>query len=88
VGGEGKFSEMAQTAELSCHFHQSIIIKSGQLFSLIASRVRLSKISAIDLKSLISHSAIVLSLYFLYFDVSDFPFTITLLEATVKFPEI
>jgi hypothetical protein len=81
-------AEIAQTAELSCHFHQSIIIKSGQLSCFIASRVLLSRISANDLKSFISHSVMVFSLYFLYFDVSDFQFTITLFEATVKFPEI
>jgi hypothetical protein len=75
--------EIALIAELNCHFHQSMIIRSGQLLNFIASRRLLHKISSIDLKSSISHSPIVSSLYFLYLEDSAFQLTITLLEATV-----
>jgi hypothetical protein len=78
-----EIGEMALRAELSCHFHQSIIMRSGQLSNFSASRRLLPSISSIDLKSSISHMLMVSSLYFLYLEESAFQFTITLLDATV-----
>jgi len=67
----------------NCPFHQSIIIKSGIKFDFSISKILLSIISLIELKSSIFHSSKFLILNFLYLEFAVFQFSITDLLATV-----
>ena len=69
------------TAEESCPFPQSMMMRCGKLSCSNPSSVRRSITSRCEAKSSIWPSSSDLILYFLYLDVSGFPFTMTTREA-------